>query len=155
MGQQQLLLVILVTIIVGIATVVAINVFGTSAASANEDAVRQDILTIASAAQGWYIKPDMMGGGGNSFNGITFRDFNFSSAFINTAGDVASNMNGTYVITSTANDNMVVTAHPASSESYTGTADSPAQDAATEDQLQAMVCKGDVGWGADDCTTSS
>lgn len=40
MGQQQLLLVILVTIIVGIATVVAINTFSSAADSANLDAVR-------------------------------------------------------------------------------------------------------------------
>lgn len=55
MGQQQLLLVILVTIIVGIATVVAINTFGSSAEQANLDAVRQDIAQIATAAQAWYI----------------------------------------------------------------------------------------------------
>ena len=48
MGQQQLLLVILVTIIVGIATVVAINTFGTAADNANIDAVRNDMTAIAS-----------------------------------------------------------------------------------------------------------
>ncbi|MDZ7806938.1 MAG: hypothetical protein U5K71_07465 [Gracilimonas sp.] len=53
MGQQQLLLVILVTIIVGIATVVAINTFGSAADSANLDAVRQDVATIAASAQGY------------------------------------------------------------------------------------------------------
>ncbi|HYX08702.1 MAG TPA: hypothetical protein VE912_18365, partial [Bacteroidales bacterium] len=62
MGQQQLLLVILVTIIVGVATVVALNVFGNSASNANLDAARQDVLQIATSAQGWYIKPNMMGG---------------------------------------------------------------------------------------------
>jgi len=50
MGQQQLLLVILVTIIVGIATVVAINTFGAAADSANLDAVRQDMGSIAASA---------------------------------------------------------------------------------------------------------
>ncbi|MDZ7715010.1 MAG: hypothetical protein U5J95_02240 [Balneolaceae bacterium] len=47
MGQQQLLLVILVTIIVGIATVVAINTFSSASDSANVDAVRGDLLNIA------------------------------------------------------------------------------------------------------------
>ena len=67
MGQQQLLLVILVTIIVGIATVVALNVFGTQADEANRDAVREDILGAAANAQGYYLRPEMMDGGGGEF----------------------------------------------------------------------------------------
>jgi Tfp pilus assembly protein PilE len=99
MGQQQLLLVILVTIVVGIATVVAINIFGSSAEQANHDAVRQDLAQIATSAQGWYIKPDMLGGGGNSFDGVTFRSVNFPGNI--TDGEtalVAENLNGTYRI---------------------------------------------------------
>src|SRR6056297_3557785 len=69
MGQQQLLLVILVTIIVGIATVVAINIFGDAAEQANKDAVRQDLLAASAQAQGVYTRPIMMGGGGGSFGG--------------------------------------------------------------------------------------
>ena len=71
MGQQQLLLVILVTIIVGIATVVAINTFSSASDSANVDAVRNDLLNIAASAQQYYMKPDALGGGGNSFDGIS------------------------------------------------------------------------------------
>ncbi|MDZ7718745.1 MAG: hypothetical protein U5K72_08020 [Balneolaceae bacterium] len=67
MGQQQLLLVILVTIIVGIATVVAINIFGTAAEQANRDAVRQDLLAAAAQAQGIYSRPEMMGGARQRF----------------------------------------------------------------------------------------
>ena len=64
MGQQQLLLVILVTIIVGIATVVAINIFGTASDQANKDAIRQDLLTAASQVQAIYARPVLMGGAG-------------------------------------------------------------------------------------------
>ena len=67
MGQQQLLLVILVTIIVGIATVVAINIFGSAAEEANRDAIRQDLLAAAAQAQGVYSRPKMMGGAGGNF----------------------------------------------------------------------------------------
>ena len=70
MGQQQLLLLILVTVIAGIMTVVAINTMVEMTDSAFEDAVRQDILTAASLAQGYYHKHSMMGGGGNSFADI-------------------------------------------------------------------------------------
>lgn len=150
MGQQQLLLVILVTIIVGIATVVAINVFGTSAASANEDAVRNDVLTIASSAQGWYIKPTMMGGGGNSFGGdgndMTFNDFNFSASWIDdTDGLTAVNMNGTYILSGHSDTEVTVRAYPSSHEDYNGTEES-ATDAG--DYMEATVTKGGIEWEA-------
>jgi hypothetical protein len=121
MGQQQLLLVILVTIIVGIATVVAINVFGTSAASANEDAVRQDVLTIAASAQGWYIKPIMMDGGGNSFENMTFFDISFPAEKINAAGTIAENMNGTYVLGTGTTSGIPITAYMSSADGYVST----------------------------------
>ncbi len=79
MGQQQLLLVILVTVIVGIATVVAINTFSSASESANRDAVTNDMVAIAAASQAYYIKPTMLNGGGNSFNGITFRQVAFAA----------------------------------------------------------------------------
>jgi hypothetical protein len=121
MGQQQLLLVILVTIIVGVATVVAINVFGTSAENANRDAVRQDILSIASAAQGWYIKPVMLAGGGGSFTDITFKDINFPADSIDDSNTkIAINQNATYEIQNPQGDGFDVTAYPASDEKYNG-----------------------------------
>ncbi len=115
MGQQQLLLVILVTIIVGIATVVAINTFGTAADQANVDAVRQDMLQIAASAQQYYMRPEMLGGGGRSFDGITFNDF----AFAGTVEDVdepanAFNENGRYHISVTSDDSFTLVGHPAS-----------------------------------------
>lgn len=77
MGQQQLLLVILVTIIVGVATVVAINIFGQSASNANVDATRQDVLTLAAMGQGWYIKPGLLGGGSGKFTNIDVDELGF------------------------------------------------------------------------------
>lgn len=119
MGQQQLLLVILVTIIVGIATVVAINTFGAAADSANLDAVRQDMATIAASAQGYYMKPEMLGGGGRNFSGMTFRDIAFSGEI--QSGDViAVNENGTYVLGGSGDaDGISITGHPSSCEGYT------------------------------------
>lgn len=74
MGQQQLLLMILVMIIVGVATVVAVNTFEESRKAANHDAIRQEMTDAASLAQAYYSKPDIMGGGGNSFNNITMAE---------------------------------------------------------------------------------
>ncbi len=112
MGQQQLLLVILVTIIVGIATVVAINTFGSAADSANLDAVRQDMASIAASAQGYYMKPEMLGGGGKDFTGITFDHLAFGGETNGT--DQAWNENGVYVISAAGPGQFTLTAHPAS-----------------------------------------
>lgn len=69
MGQQQLLLIVLGVIIVGIAVVVGINVFTASSKNANRDAVISDLTTLAAMAQQHYRKPTAMGGGGNKFTG--------------------------------------------------------------------------------------
>jgi len=109
MGQQQLLLTILVTIIVGIASVVAINTFSSAADSANLDAVRQDLAQIASSSQAYYIKPTMLGGGGNSFATITFPADSIRSGSLQ-----ADNPNGQYLIGNRAAGSFTVTATPAS-----------------------------------------
>ncbi len=70
MGQQQLLLIVLGVIIVGIAVVVGINVFTASASQANKDAVVADLTNIAAMAQQFYRKPAALGGGGNTFTGF-------------------------------------------------------------------------------------
>ena len=71
MGQQQLLLIVLGVIIVGIAVVVGINVFTASASQSNRDAVIADLTNIAAMAQQFYRKPAALGGGGNTFTGWT------------------------------------------------------------------------------------
>ena len=119
MGQQQLLLVILVTIIVGIATVVAINTFGSAADQANVDAVNNDIATLASAAQGYYMRPGMLGGGGRTFDGLEFEGLAFPANGVTTTGLVAENENGRYVLSAVAGQDFTITAHPSSCDGYT------------------------------------
>ncbi|WP_138429785.1 hypothetical protein [Fodinibius saliphilus] len=117
MGQQQLLLVILVTIIVGIATVVAINTFSSASDSANLDAVRQDMLSIASSAQQYYMKPQALGGGGNSFTGISIDNLGGVPGDI--SGSYIVNANGTYEIAVTSSgDSLEITGYPSSQSGY-------------------------------------
>jgi Tfp pilus assembly protein PilE len=71
MGQQQLLLIVLGVIIVGIAVVVGINVFTASSSQANRDAVISDLTNNASMAQQYYRKPKALSGGGYTFTGWT------------------------------------------------------------------------------------
>ncbi len=69
MGQQQLLLIVLGVIIVGIAVVVGISVFTASGSSANRDAVIADLTNLTSMAQQYYRKPTALGGGNRTFTG--------------------------------------------------------------------------------------
>ncbi len=71
MGQQQLLLIVLGVIVVGIAIVVGINLFNANAVSANRDAVVSDLNNLGSMAIQYYKKPLSMGGGANTFTGWT------------------------------------------------------------------------------------
>jgi len=128
MGQQQLLLVILVTIIVGIATVVAINTFGSAADQANIDAVNNDIAALASAAQGYYMRPGMLGGGGRTFDGsgtpesdgISFDGLAFPATEIGlTNNRTAVNENGRYVITDVTAQSFTIEAYPSSGDGFT------------------------------------
>jgi hypothetical protein len=92
MGQQQLLLIILGTIIVGIAIAVAISLFNSQATATNRDEVVNDLGHLSSMAQAYYRKPRMLGGGGHSFNGLTMRTLTSSPAN-------PRNLNGTYTLT--------------------------------------------------------
>ena len=69
MGQQQLLLIVLGVIVVGIAVVVGINLFNANATSANRDGIVSDLNNLGAMSQQYFKKPTSMGGGGNSFVG--------------------------------------------------------------------------------------
>ncbi|MGA7719874.1 MAG: hypothetical protein WCA84_01725 [Ignavibacteriaceae bacterium] len=84
MGQQQLLLIVLGVIIVGIAIVVGINLFNANSISSNRDAVISDLNNLAALAHQFYAKPTAMAGGGNTYTGFTI------------PSTLASNANGTY-----------------------------------------------------------
>ena len=69
MGQQQLLLIVLGLIIVGIAVVAGINLFTVNATEAKRNNIVNDLLHLASEAQKYYRTPSVMGGGSRSFIG--------------------------------------------------------------------------------------
>ena len=67
MGQQQLLLIVLGVIIVGVAVIMAIFLFRASAVENKRDLVLNELMNIAMMAQEYYKKPVLLGGGGGSF----------------------------------------------------------------------------------------
>lgn len=68
MGQQQLLLIVLGVIIVGIAVVVGINLFNANAEESAKDTIVSEGTNLGALAQQFYKKPVALGGGGNAFN---------------------------------------------------------------------------------------
>jgi len=84
MGQQQLLLIVIGIVLVGIAIVVGLNLADASIQNSNRDAVISDLNNIGLFALEYYRKPSAMGGGGNSFDGWSIPH------------NLTSNANGTY-----------------------------------------------------------
>lgn len=93
MGQQQLLLIILGVIVVGIAVAVGITMFTDNAVSANKDAVTNDLVNLASRAQQFYRRPNALGGGQGSFVLITA-----DAVGLGRLTSKAINSNGTYSV---------------------------------------------------------
>ncbi len=71
MGQQQLLLIILGVIIVGIAIAVGVAQFGAHSTQANKDGVTSSLVNIAANAYQFKIRPTTMGGGGGQYTNYT------------------------------------------------------------------------------------
>ena len=63
MGQQQLLLIVLGVIIVGVAVITAIILFRASAVENKRDLILNELMNIAMMAQEYNKKPTILGGG--------------------------------------------------------------------------------------------
>ncbi len=87
MGQQQLLLIILGVIIVGIAIAVGLSMFTAQSIGANKDAIISDMTNLSATAYQFRIRPVAMGGGG----GTTFVGYTLASV-------LATNENATYTL---------------------------------------------------------
>ncbi|MCH8289434.1 MAG: hypothetical protein IID12_10090 [Candidatus Marinimicrobia bacterium] len=101
MGQQQLLLIVLGTIIVGVAVIVGINMFTTGAVNAERDALLQDVNSVASSAVSFWRRPAVLGGGARTFVGVSD---------ITRFGADSSNANGNFVMSSITSAQFTLTA---------------------------------------------
>lgn len=99
MGQQQLLLLVLGVIIVGIAISVGISLFGASSTEANKDGVTGSLINIAANAYQFKVRPSTLGGGSNTYNG--------GSGYAIPA-KLQADDNGTYAISGTPTASQVV-----------------------------------------------
>ena len=79
MGQQQLLLIVLGVIIVGIAVVVGINLFNANAEESTKDTLVSEGTNLGAMAQQYFKKPVALGGGGNHFAGFGYSSISWNS----------------------------------------------------------------------------
>ena len=71
MGTQQILLIVLSVIIVGVAIAVGITMFNTQAYNANKSAVASELTTYATNVVQWWKTPKAQGGAGQDTTAIT------------------------------------------------------------------------------------
>ena len=97
MGQQQLLLIILGVIVVGIAIAVGVSQFGANSTQANKDGVTSSLVNIAANAYQFKIRPTSMGGG----SGVYDNSKGATAAYAIPA-KMAADDNGAYTLVSNA-----------------------------------------------------
>ena len=111
MGQQQLILLVLATVIVGLATVVGIRAFSENSAKASADALTQDAIRIASDLQAWKLKPAPFGGqglnSGSAYGSGDFTNASFTELGYSASSGTYTNANGTFEITDLANGALI------------------------------------------------
>jgi len=107
MGQQQLLLIVLGVIIVGIAVVVGINLFNANAEESAKDTISSEATNLGAMCLQYYKKPQALGGGGNSFAGFV------------TPPALATTTSGTYVVTPNGAVDCVIVGTPPATSGYT------------------------------------
>ncbi|MCL4540401.1 MAG: hypothetical protein M1378_12535 [Bacteroidetes bacterium] len=89
MGTQQLLLIVLGVVIIGIAIAVGITLFKSNAQNSDREQIIGDLDNLGSSAQQFYRKPKSFAGGGRDFQ-------DFEIAPLETG-----NRNGSYSVTTT------------------------------------------------------
>jgi hypothetical protein len=99
MGQQQLLLLILAALIVGMAMIIGLDMVRENSRAANQDEIRDALVTIAARAQGWYRRPLQLGGGGRSFLKIDFDKINFDDSSHSGTFALTNRLSGRFTVT--------------------------------------------------------
>ena len=106
MGTQQILLIVLSVIIVGIAVAVGITMFNAQATNSNRQAIMGDMNNLASSALAFYKTPLTHGGGGNAWVSVdavgNWLGYDYASGVCTTG-------NGTFTLTNPSTDVLVIT----------------------------------------------
>ena len=118
MGQQQLLMIVLAIIIVGIAIAISVQLFKSNAIESKRDLLIEETNSLAAMAIQYYKKPQAMGGGGRSFTGwevpsqmVQTFNGNFMRAVVN-SDEVIITGTGSEAVTDTDSIKVETTVRP-------------------------------------------
>ncbi|MDY0337119.1 MAG: hypothetical protein RBQ69_04405 [Candidatus Cloacimonadaceae bacterium] len=106
MGTQQILLIVLSVIIVGVAIAVGISMFNSQAYNANKTAIASDAQAFAAQVLQYWKTPESQGGAGG--NGANMTVDNVTN-YLGLTGENAENENGSYVITAADSTTVEIT----------------------------------------------
>jgi hypothetical protein len=98
LGQQQLLLILLGLVVIGIAIAIGINLFRAHAISSKRDILTNETIDMAAQAVSYYKRAREFGGGGKSFVGWQI------------PSQVQNTINGSYIISQIYSDSVVLVA---------------------------------------------
>lgn len=143
MGQQQLLLLVLGIVIVGIAVVAGIQAFSEGKAKAEQDAAVSDAMRIISDVQAWKLKPGAFGGGADKdstdFSGVSFQALGYPAE-----NGIYSTVNGCYELTADGGNGATLALFKKAGTTEDGSADCDANT-----QIASVTIKG-TGTSAND-----
>jgi hypothetical protein len=117
MGQQQLLLVVLGVIVVGLAIAIALDLFRENAIVSKRDMLANECMNLGTMAMEYYRKPVNFGGGGRKFTGWSIpvqlqHSENGSFTAVVNESDIVITGTGNEVITGTDSIKVQVTIYP-------------------------------------------
>jgi len=118
LGQQQLLMIVLAIIIVGIAIAISVQLFRSNAIESKRDLLIEETTSLATLAIQYYKKPQAMGGGGRSFMGWEIpsqMDSTFNGNFMRavvSANEVTITGTGSEAVTDTDSIKVETTVRP-------------------------------------------
>ena len=125
MGQQQILLIVLALIIVGVAIAISVQLFRANAIEAKRDILVEETTYLGTMAIQYFKKPTELGGGNQDFTG-----WQIPSQMIQTA-------NGNFMIAAVTPDEVTITG--TGSEVVTGTDSIKVQTIVTANGIQTIV----------------
>jgi hypothetical protein len=97
-GQQQILLIVLGLVVIGIAVAVGMSLFRAHAISSKRDILTNETIDMAAQAISYYKRAREFGGGGKSFIGWEI------------PAQVQNTINGSYIIGEVYNDHVILIA---------------------------------------------
>jgi len=107
MGQQQLLLIIVAVIVVGVSVAIANQLFFANAEDSNKDSIIAELTNMGTLSLQYYQKPVTVAGGGRSFTNWQI------------PSQLDTTINGTYTISQANNNQLILIGSPIQGNGYT------------------------------------